>query len=177
MRDLENYVKTILYAFPLLETVEEDYQQHIENKAVLSHRSDKSAWDFAEYLAGEICEKQALLWLKRTVQEVLDKLTDVERALVGARYFGKRKRFKETFFRKRNPKNSAIATWSERQYFRFQKRLGDKLGAILSSAGLTAETFEKTYAKTEIFEKIHAAVCAGKDRRITQSERRWLGGK
>ncbi|MBQ7368428.1 MAG: hypothetical protein IJW60_01800 [Clostridia bacterium] len=174
---MENYVKTILYAFPLLANVEEDYQLHIQNKAVLSYRSDKSAWEFAEYLAGEVCEKQALLWLKATVQGVLDTLTDVERALVGARYFGKRKRFKETLFAARKKKNGAIAAWSERQYFRFQKRLGEKLAAIFKREGLTAEVFEKTYAQTDIFRKIYRAVCEGKDRKITQSERRWLGAE
>ena len=174
---MENYIKTVLYAFPLLETVEEDYQIHIQNKAVLSYRSDKSAWEFAEYLAGEICEKQALLWLKAKVQEVLDKLTDVERALVGARYFGKRKGVRNILLTRCKNKNGAIAAWSERQYFRFQRRLGDKLAAILKNEGLTEETFEKTYARLDIFAKIYHAVCEGKDRKITQSERRWLGAE
>ncbi|MBP3422500.1 MAG: hypothetical protein J6K86_01910, partial [Clostridia bacterium] len=53
---LKNYVKIILYAYPLLKTVEKDYEEHIGNKALLSYDGRWTAEQTAEYIAGEILE-------------------------------------------------------------------------------------------------------------------------
>ena len=72
---MENYVKEILFGYPLLKTIEEDYALHIKNKAVLSHNCATSAEKLAEYLAGEILAMRSLENLKRIVGNVLDKLS------------------------------------------------------------------------------------------------------
>ena len=54
---MEKYLKAVLYAYPFLETVEQDYDEHIKNKAVLSYRGDKSAEELAVYIAGEIIRR------------------------------------------------------------------------------------------------------------------------
>lgn len=92
MRFLENYTKVVLYAYPLLRTVGEDYAEHIRNKALLSYDSAMTTERLAEYLAEEILCKERLEWLKRTVEDVLSRLSDVERTLVAIRYFGKTKK-------------------------------------------------------------------------------------
>lgn len=176
MIKVKNYVKAVLYGYPLLKTVREDYQAHIENKAALSVRTDKSAFALAVDLAKEICEKQDLEWLKGCVETALDILTDVEKTLIAIRYFGKRRNVKKPFTYQKDLPKTEIAAWSERKYFRFQSRLAEKVGAILNRLGLTEEVFEKKFAKTDIFEKIYRAVCEGKDQKIAQRAERWLRG-
>ncbi|MBQ8308379.1 MAG: hypothetical protein IJX96_00945 [Clostridia bacterium] len=167
---MKNYIKAVLYAYPLLKNVSEDYREHIRNKALLSYRSDKPTIEIAEYIAEEIVEKERLEWLKGRVEEVLAKLDDVERTLLAIRYFGKEKRIKKAV-----RGGSSFGAWSERKYFRRQKRLGDKVGGMFVACGVSESVFEREFATMGIFKKIYAFVCEGKDQRITQSERRWIG--
>ena len=55
---LENYVKVVLYAYPILKNVGQDYQQHIQNKALLSYKSEALAERLVEYIAEEIINKR-----------------------------------------------------------------------------------------------------------------------
>lgn len=172
---MKNYVKAVLYAYPLLKTVGEDYGEHIRNRALLSYRTDKNAEEIIEYIAGEIIEKRKLEWLKNCVEETLKKLNDVERTLLAIRYFGKERRIKKPV-KKEGARNAwEISAWSERKYFRRQKRLGDKVGTLFSACGLQEDVFENEYAQMEVFQKIYPFVCAGRDWRITRRERRWMG--
>ena len=171
---VKNYVKAVLYGYPLLKTVSEDYEQHIQNKAVLSVRTDKSAFELAVELAGEICEKRELEWLKACVEAALDTLTDVEKTLIAVRYFGKRRKIKKLPLADGERSKWEFAAWSERKYFRFQNRLGEKVGFLLNRLGLTQEIFENKFAKTDIFDKIYRFVCEGKDQKIAQRAQRWL---
>ena len=151
--DLENYLKTVLYAYPLLKTVGEDYEQHIRNKAVLSYDGRWNTWRLAEYLAEEILQKNRLEWLKSVVEKVLDKLSDTERALVALRYFGKR--------RKRNTaltEGSDFPAWSDRKYFRMQQRTSEKVGGMLIAAGVTKAKFERELVTIEMIAKVHTYV-------------------
>ena len=163
---MEEFVKEVLYAFPLLKTVEKDYEEHIENKAVLSYKSNLSTENLAEYIVGEILEKERLTWLKGVVSGVLDKLNDLERAMVGVRYFGHKRKEKL-------PAGTALGAWSERTYFREQERLGKKLGGMLTAAGLTAEVFEKWFAPTQLFETVHKYAKKRTDE-VSVREKKWL---
>ena len=146
---MENYLKTVLYAYPLLKTVEEDYAEHIRNKAVLSYNSRLTTEELAEYLAKEILRKNNLLWLRGAIEGVLEKLDDNERALVAARYFGKKKipLHKE-----------GEQEWSERTYFRQQQKVGEKVGGMLIVAGVTKEFFDTRLEGVELIRKIHRHV-------------------
>ena len=146
---MENYLKTVLYAYPLLKTVGEDYAEHIRNKAVLSYNSSRSTEDLAEYLAKEILRKNDLLWLRSVIDKTLAKLNDTERALVGARYFGKKK----------IPLHlEGEESWSERKYFRQQEKVGNKLGGVLIVAGVTKEFFDTRLQGVELIRKVHRLV-------------------
>jgi hypothetical protein len=80
---MENtFVQAILYAYPCLQTVEEDYGVSVKNKAMLSYRSQKSAEEVAISIAQDILEKRKLLWLKEKVESALQTLSDAERMLV-----------------------------------------------------------------------------------------------
>ncbi len=169
---LENYVKVVLYVYPLLKTIGKDYEEHIKNKALLSYKATRTE-DLAIYLAEEILAKEKLEWLKDAVDEVLGKLSDVERTLIAIRYFGKRRKVR-TFLRLKERNERGLNEWSEREYFRKQKRLSDKVGAMLAVSGLTKEKYEKEFSKMELFEKVDKFVAEGRDKKITQDERRWL---
>ena len=150
---MENYIKTVLYAYPLLKTVGEDYAEHIRNKAVLSYNSPRRTVDLAEYLAEEILRKDCLLWLKATIEKTIGKLSDTECALIERRYFGKKKTplFKE-----------GEKEWSERKYFRCQQRLGEKISGMLTVAGVTKDFFDTRLRGVELIRKIHRYVENGR---------------
>ena len=163
---LENYAKAVLYAYPLLKTVRQDYEIHIRNKAVLSYRHSADAETLAEYLAGEILDMRRLEWLKGKVEFILDKLNEEERTLLSIRYFGKGKKIKGLTEKGRK--------WSERNYFRRQRRLSEKVGAMLCFCGVTKELFLNEFARLDIFKKIYRFVEEGKDKKISAQERRNL---
>ena len=171
---MKNYVKAVLYGYPLLKTVREDYQAHIENKAALSVRTDKSAFVLAVELADEVCQKKNFEWLKGCVETALDMLSDVERTLIATRYFGRRRKMKRALPLDKPLPKTEISAWSESKYFRFQNRLSQKVEAILLRLGLSEEIFEEKFAQTDIFEKIYRFVCEGKDQKIAQRAERWL---
>ncbi len=174
---MENYTKVVLYAYPLLKTVGRDYEEHIRNKALLSYESSMTAERLAEYIAGEILCMDKLEWLKSTVEKVLDKLDEEERALLAIRYFGKRKKIRRFLaLRHATEEDKNPNAWSEGKYFRRQHRLGEKVGAMLKSAGVTKEVYEQNYMHVDIFRKIHNFVEKGRDRKISSDERRWIGG-
>lgn len=173
---MENYAKVVLYAYPLLKTVGEDYEEHIRNKALLSYDSPMTAERLAEYIAGEILCMDKLEWLKATVEQVLDKLDEVERTLLAIRYFGKRKTIRRFLpLRRATNGEKRENAWSEGKYFRRQRRLAEKVGAMLKSAGVTKEVYDRDFAALDIFRKIHIFVEAGRDRKISADERRWIG--
>ena len=173
MSILENYVKVVLYVYPLLETIGKDYEEHIKNKALLSYKGQTRTEDLAIYLAEEILAKEKLEWLKEVVDGILEKLSDAERTLVAIRYFGKRRKVR-TFLRLKEQNEGEKKEWSERGYFRKQKRLSDKVGAMLAVAGLTKEKYEKEFSSMELFSKVDRFVAEGRDRKITQDEKRWF---
>ena len=142
-------MKTVLYAYPLLKTVGEDYAEHIRNKVVLSYNSTRLTEDLAEYLAEEIFRKNNLLWLRSVIEGALEKLNETERALVGAKYFGKKK----------IPLcKDGEQAWSERTYFRQQEKVSNKLAGLLTVAGVTKEFFDAKLQGVELIGKIHRHV-------------------
>lgn len=155
---MENYIKAVLYAYPLLKTVGEDYAEHIKNKAVLSYHSPRGTLHLAEYLAEEILRKNCLLWLKEVIEKTLNKLSDLERTLVGMRYFGHKRKIPLTY----KGKDGVEKPWSERKYFRRQQKLGDKIGGMLTVAGITKPWFEANLLGVELIGKIYRYIEAGK---------------
>ena len=139
-------MKAVLYAYPFLDTVREDYGIHIKNKAILSYRRNEPAEVVAEKIVEEIFEKRHLEWLKGKVEEALDKLSQTERLLVKIRYFRKNKKEQRT--------DEVLEKWSERTYFRMQEKLYEKLKRIFERMGFTMEVFKRNFENMEIFQKI-----------------------
>lgn len=175
MRDLENYAKVILYTYPFLKTVGKDYEEHIRNKALLSYRNHEQTEVLAEYLAEEILRKESLERLKVIVEGILERLSDVERTLIAIRYFGMKRKIKKAPIgigaQKENLKNPFR---SERNYFRKQQRLSEKVGAMLRCAGITKEVYLKEFAPIDLFSKIQRFVAEGRDNKMREEEKRWF---
>ena len=170
---MKNYTKAVLYAYPLMKNIEADYAQHIENCALLSYRSARSAEENILYIANEIIKKQNFAWLKACVERVLDKLSLVERTLIAIRYFGKERNIKRTTLGAE--KESGYGQWSDSKYFRRLRRISDKVGMMLEREGVSEEIFLRDFADDELFQKIYKFVCEKKDNSLSKSERRWLG--
>lgn len=171
VNDLEKYVKAVLYAYPILLTVEKEYGQHIENMAVLSYKSEKSAESLIEKIADEILVKDKLIRLKEMIESVLKELTDVERTLLGIRYFGMERKIK----RNQDLGNTnGFQPWNESRYFRMQTRLIKKVAEKLTLKGLSKAEFEKQYEHLELFEKIFRYISRRGESEISTREKRWL---
>ena len=169
--EMDDYVKLTLYAYPHLEEVIKGYEIHIQNGAVLSYRSNKTAEETAIYLAEEILEKRRLEDLKERVEAVLDKLSAVEQLLVKIRYFGKEREIKRTLAPVRD---KGYENWSESKYFRMQNKLLLKLKGLFVSCGLSKEDFEREYADSEIFRRAYKKLAVGTETGIRQNERQWI---
>ncbi len=147
---MKDYVKVVLYAYPLLKTVEKDYEEHITNKAMLSYLSNGSAESVAEKIAEEVVEMRNLEWLKGRIEDALAKLTNLELDLLSARYFGRKKAA------------SLGGEWTGRTYFRRQKRVSERVGELLSLGGLTEEVYQSDFASMDIFRRIERRLAKGK---------------
>ena len=152
MRILRSYVKTILHAYPFLKTVGEDYEEHIRNRALLSYDGRWTAEQTAEYLATEILNMRRLEWLKTKIENVMGKLTDVERTLTEIRYFGKGRKLKSFLQKQKNPLSKRAFT--ERSYFRYQERLLDKISSLLILDGVTEEVYRRELAPIDVIQKV-----------------------
>lgn len=168
---MENYAKVVLYSYPLLKTVGKDYEDHIRNKAILSYTGNVNTERLAEYLAEEILRKEKLEWLKTVIERIFQSLDEEERALLAIRYFGRSDKLKKWKAGAYCPEGKKAAR-SERQYFRLQNRLSEKVGAMLKRFGVTEETFEKEYAPIDIFRRLKKLVDEGKDSKASRREKR-----
>ncbi len=175
---MENCVKAILYCYPQLEGIEEGYLQHIRNRAVMSADSREPAQKIAEHLAVAVLEKAKIRRLNQLAVAAMDKLSTEEKMLLNVRYFGKLDRVKRAFAEKyagiADEKMRPIPYWSERTYFRKQKKLLSKLTERFMRLGLTKEEFVEEYAYLDGIGAIYTYIELGKDLGLEKKERAFL---
>ena len=165
-------MKAILYTYPKLKALEEDYAQHIENKAVLSYKYIGDPSVLAEYIAGEICKKRKLAWLKEELDQVFNRLTEEEYLLLSIRYFGKISRAKNERAKIDTAKELLEKyQWSERSYYRKQNRVLKKMIAEVNRIGINKEVFEKEYLQFEFLRAVYRFLNASKKKINTPRER------
>ena len=145
---MKDYAKIILHAYPLLKTVEKDYEEHVRNKALLSYNGRQTAERLAEYLAKEIIRARNLVWLRTSLERVFARLTEEERALVALRYF-RRKGAMKAFLEK-----TGQAPWTDGKTARRQDKLSKKLEAMIRFEGVSEELYKVLFADMELFQKI-----------------------
>ena len=172
---MENYVKVLLYAYPMLKTIEKEYAVHISNRAILSYRSRKSTEQTVEYIAKEIICKQRLEWLRSLIDKVMEKLNEEEKALVVIRYFCPCKNRKMGAMQKENATiYQEVATWSDGKYFRRQKKVAEKICGLLENMGFSKELYERDFAFIDVLQSITRFVERGGDSRWNEKERQNL---
>lgn len=154
----------MLYAYPMLKDLENAYEDHIKNKAVLSYKYVAPCEGLVEYITSEIQKKNRLAWLENLLNGVMDKLNETERALLEMRYFCKRRFGKEECAR------AKIESWSESTYFRMQNRLEKRLEHLLKREGLTEQVFDEWFAPMQAFRYV-CGYLQKKERVMTERER------
>ncbi len=159
---MENCVKAVLYTYPKLNIIEKDYEDHIQNRAILSYRYKGSVENLTEYLAGEVIRRHRLAELKKDLESLFQTLSEEEILLLQLRYFGKIRRAKngekESFSDvTRSLKQEVVEKlrWSERSYYRKQNRLLRKLIAEFNRIGLNKESFEKEWLHYEFLRAVY----------------------
>lgn len=150
---MKEYVKAVLYAYPLLKNVNKDYGEYIRNKALLSYRNFSPTVEIATEIARQIVERDNLLWLQGRLELLLATLSEEERALLNARYFTKEKQpFAES---------ADGLDKSGRKYFRLQNRVGEKAEKLLEKLGVSETVFDELFASIDLFERIRRFVQRG----------------
>ena len=104
------------------------------------------------------------------LEKIFSKLEEKENKLIAIRYFGKRKQLCEFL-----KNEDGQLGWSERKYFREQNRLGEKVGAMMRSVGLTEERYQAEFANLDIFKKIARFLREGKEEKMSVKERSAFG--
>jgi hypothetical protein len=159
---MENCVKAVLYTYPKLRIIQKDYEEHIQNRAILSYRYKGSVETLTEYLAQEVIRRHRLADLKNTLDKIFQNLTDEEKLLLQLRYFGKIRRAKngekESFSEVTKALKQEFVEnlkWSERSYYRKQNRLLKKLIAEFNRVGLNKESFENEWLDYEFLRAVY----------------------
>ncbi|MBQ8374907.1 MAG: hypothetical protein IJX98_04960 [Clostridia bacterium] len=175
---MENCVKAMLYCYPRLESITDGYLQHIKNKAALSYDGKTPTWELAEYLAGEVLNKQRVQELKLLLDNALKNLTVEEKLLLDVRYFGKLDQVRRLFAAKAaslaDDYMREIKIWSERTYFRKQARLLKKIIRRLSAAELDKQSFLEKFASLDGVSAVYQYIELGKDIGMERKEREFL---
>ena len=163
---MENYVKALLYAYPSLDRMKDTYAHHIRTSAVLSCDGRMDTEKLTEYLLKEILHKRRLEWLKVTLDRVLNRLNDLERALIESAFFRK-KGILKVILHKYSKAKCKKKNISERSCRRFLNRTLEKIKALLSTYGVNKQSFEEELLPMEMISKIYRWVCFHSDK--TQS--------
>lgn len=167
---MEKAVKAVLYAYPMLKNVEQDYDEHIKNMAILSYRDDGDVERLVEKIGDEIVKKRLLMRLKGLTERVLARLSDVERTLIALRYFGKKRKINRPICTRKG-----FGAWNESKYFRMQNKLVRRMVSLFCLEGFTKEEFYTCFATMDLFEKLLTYLERDNRQKIGRNERAWLG--
>ena len=175
VKTMEMRVISALYAYPQLERIGRDYEEHVKNKALLSYGNKMETEKLAEYLAIEIVRRQNVAKLKEELDSVIAKLNEEEKTLLDVRYFGKADRVRRIFAaQKAGLCKLPYKVWSERTYYRKQSRLLQHIVAQLKAKGWTEESFDNDYLEIEFVALLYQYLVLGKAVSSDKKERQFL---
>ena len=176
VKKMELRVKTALYAYPQLDRIVGDYEEHVKNKAYLSYGSKMPTERLAEYLALEIVRRQSTDKLKHGIEKVLVTLGEEEKMLLDARYFGKIDKVRRLFAaQKAGLCKLPFKPWCERTYYRKQAKLLKKIASALKTTGvLTEKNFDEEYLEIDYVAMLYQYLLAGKEISGSKKERQLL---
>ncbi len=134
---MKGYQKVMLYAYPKLKRWTEDIGQMIRAKACASYRGRETAESCVEKLLEYQYAQNCFQSLKADLDTIFGALTEEELYLLEYKYFRRKKVLQSKFCDFR-------VDYSERTYFRRQKRLEIKLNALFLQRGMDIAWFERT---------------------------------
>lgn len=152
-----DYAKAILYVYPMMGALSEAARTAAENKAYLSYRSRFDAMHDLSAVAEEVFLAERLDSLKGFLDGVMSRLSEEERFLLEYRYF-RRKKILAGF--------GQDLACSERNYFRKQERLLQKITARLTVSGVTREYFLSAFENSVCLMKVFRAIGRGGELKI-----------
>ncbi len=160
------YVKAILYVYPMMGALAGAARGAAKNKALLSYRSGYDALHDLEAVAEEILLGDRLDGLKTVLDCILAGLSKEERFLLEYRYFRRKRELK---------KFGEELVCSERSYFRKQNRLLMKIASRLAAKGVTERYFLEAFANSVCLMKVYGAIGSGKELKVcARREKRTL---
>lgn len=153
------YVKALLYVYPILTPLAEAAATEAENKACLSFRKTNTL-ACAEQIAEETARSGLLRELEREMRSLLTCFSEEESYLLEYKYFRRRAELNGRFAGVR-------FTGSLREYFRRQNALLKKTAGLLAARGVTEQTFLRDFADVQPFPRVYRAVKEGRERLVT----------
>ena len=172
---MEMRAQAALYAYPQLDRVGRDYEEHIKNKALLSYGSKMSTERLTEYLAEEVVRRQNALYLKELLDKIVSGLSEEEKTLLDVRYFGKVDRVRRMFAAAQAGLcKLPFKPWSERTYYRKQARLLKKIMSQLKQAGADEKAFDEWYLNIEYIGMLYQYLARGKEVAVGKKESQLL---
>ncbi len=175
VKQMEMRVVTALYAYPQLDRIGRDYEEHIKNKALLSYGSKMATEKLTEYIAEEIVRRQNVWRLKAVLDKIIFSLTEEEKILLDVRYFGKVERVRRLFAAwKAGLCSLPFKPWSERTYYRKQARLLKRIVSQVKQAGVDEKRFDEECLSIEYIAMLYQYLALGKEVTTSQKERQLL---
>ena len=137
------YAKCILYSYSSLEAVMDQIDELVEKKALASMSDTSPAYFQCEKIVLFTMQKDLLIETKRTVDKILERLTDYERECLDYKYF------------KSKPKTEYVGIDTTcRSYFRKQIKLAEIFADRLERAGIDDSRFENVFLKIDFFREL-----------------------
>lgn len=137
------YAKSVLYAYPNIESITEQIDELVEKRALASMTDFTPALGQYERILSFTEQKNMFLILKATVDRVMEKFSDDEIDCFDYKYFRlKPKNYYDNF------------DSTSRAYFRKQIKLAKLFAERLEHAGIDDSWFEQNCLETDFFKEL-----------------------
>jgi hypothetical protein len=137
------YAKTILYAYPNIDSLTEQIDQVVESKALGSIMDFRPCLEQCYSILDLTYYKDCLFSLKLQVEKLLSKLREKDLELIEYKYFRNKKR-----------EDLIYANINSRGYYRRQALVIEKVAVLLESVGVDDTFFEKNYLTNSFFKQL-----------------------
>lgn len=158
------FVKVVLYGYPMLEEMADGVSAGAEVKAKLSFRSWEDTAALTEKIADEILLAERLRSLRALTESVLDGLSQEELFLLEYKYFRRKRLLRD------NPCANMLC--SERSYYRRQNAVFQKVCSRFAARGFTEETFLRRFGTFPAFMRALRAVKEGRAGSLVRRRKR-----
>ncbi len=139
------YAKTILYAYPNIESLAEQIDQVVDSKALGSMMDCRPCLEQCYSILDLTYYKDCLFSLKLYVEKLLARLKEKDLELIEYKYFHKRKK-----------EELKYANINSRGYYRRQTTVIEKVAVLFETMGINDTFFEEKYLSNNFFKQLLA---------------------